>query len=307
MIADRSLPVSVVIPTYRREQLLLDTIDHLLHLRAPPREIVVADQTERHESTTQQALRTLADAGHIRWLRLAKPSIPAAMNQGLLAAGNDIVLFLDDDIVPEPDLVRAHIAAHRESEAGLIAGRVIQSWQEETDFSSIQEQDFHFAALRPAWIDEFMGGNFSVRRDKAIALGGFDENFVRVAYRFEAEFAYRWCRSGERIYFAPQACIHHLKAASGGTRTFGEHLQTAKPDHAVGEYYFLLRAPGTRQRWRRFFTRPPRAIATRYHLRQPWRIPATLCGEMLGMLWAIILDRRGPRLLRPPAVEESSV
>jgi len=36
-----------------------------------------------------------------------------------------------------------------------------------------------------------MGGNFSVKRDLALRLGGFDENFVHVAYRFEAEFCDR--------------------------------------------------------------------------------------------------------------------
>ena len=40
-----------------------------------------------------------------------------------------------------------------------------------------------------------MGGNFSVRRDIALRLGGFDEQFVRVAYNFEAEFAHRLRRA----------------------------------------------------------------------------------------------------------------
>ena len=33
-----------------------------------------------------------------------------------------------------------------------------------------------------------MGGNFSVRRRFALTLGGFDEQFVGAAYRFEADF-----------------------------------------------------------------------------------------------------------------------
>ena len=60
-----------------------------------------------------------------------------------------------------------------------------------------------------------MGGNFSINRRAALKIGGFDENFVRVAYKFEAEHAYRWRKSGHRVYFEPNACIHHLKAAAG--------------------------------------------------------------------------------------------
>ena len=36
------------------------------------------------------------------------------MNQGLRQASQDIVLFVDDDIRPEPGLIRAHGAWHRE-------------------------------------------------------------------------------------------------------------------------------------------------------------------------------------------------
>ena len=70
----------------------------------------------------------------------------------------------------------------------------------------------------------------SVRRDEALRIGGFDKRFVRVAYNFEAEFAYRWRKAGHRIYFQPTAIIHHLRVARGDTRTFGEHLRSARPD-----------------------------------------------------------------------------
>jgi hypothetical protein len=138
-----------------------------------------------------------------------------------------------------------------------------------------------------------------VRRDLALALGGFDENFVKVAYRFEAEFAHRWRGGGRRIRYAPAACLHHLKVASGGTRSYGEHLTTWRPDHAVGAYYYGLRTGAVGE----FLGRPLRAVATRYHLRRPWRIPATLVAELRGMAWAIGLYLRGPRLLRRPAKE----
>lgn len=283
------LPISVAIPTYRREQVLLDTLNYLLTLDAGPAEILVIDQTERHEESTRQRLNELHDSGRIHWLKLETPSIPQAMNRGLLAARQDVVLFLDDDIHPEPELLAAHHAAHEQNNDVLVAGRVIQPWEEGRDFSAAEA--FCFAGLKPAWIDEFMGGNFSVRRDTALSLGGFDENFVRVAYRFEAEFAHRWRSAGRRIYFEPAACLHHLKDSGGGTRTYGEHLTTWRPDHAVGAYYFCLRTGAVGE----FLKRPVRAVATRHHLRRPWWIPLTLVAELRGMAWALMLFARGPR------------
>ncbi|MDZ4812524.1 MAG: glycosyltransferase, partial [Pseudomonadota bacterium] len=40
--------ISVVIPSYRREQVLLDSIDSLLALERRADEILVVDQTENH-------------------------------------------------------------------------------------------------------------------------------------------------------------------------------------------------------------------------------------------------------------------
>ncbi len=288
--------ITVAIPTYGRDQVLIDTLRDLLALEPPAAEILVLDQTLRHEEAVERQLRAWDAAGQIRWLRLPEPSITRAMNQGLLAAAQDIVLFLDDDIRPEPGLVQAHLAAHRTTGAALVAGRVIQPWQEGVDFSL--DTEFHFAGLKPFWIDEFMGGNFSIRRDVALALGGFDENFVKVAYRFEAEFAYRLRRAGHRIHFEPAACIHHLKVTAGGTRSFGEHLTTSKPDHTVGAYYYVLRTWNGLASLRAWVSRPLRAIITRHHLRRPWWIPATLLAELQGMIWAVILHRRGPRYLK---------
>lgn len=280
--------VTVAIPTYRREQVLIDTLAYLLNLPVCPAEILVLDQTEHHEPATTTRLQALSDAGRIRWIRLAEPSIPKAMNQGLLLATREIVLFLDDDIRPEPELLQAHVAAHFRHADVLVAGRVIQPWQEGIDFSG--DTSVHFAGVRAGWIKEFMGGNFSVKREAALALGGFDENFVRVAYRFEAEFAHRFVGSSRRIWFEPTACLHHLKDGGGGTRTYGDHLRTWRPDHAVGAYYFSLRT----RAWGDFLRRPLRAVSTRHHLRHPWQIPRTLLAELRGAAWAWRLSRNGP-------------
>jgi len=286
---DTSLPISIVIPTYRRELVLLDTIDYLLSLQPAASEILVLDQTENHESSTELRLQGLAESGSIRWLRFGQPSIPKTMNQGLLEAKQEIVLFLDDDICPEPELLTSHLSAHAKFSDVLVAGRVIQPWQEGVNFS--EERNFNFATLKRAWINEFIGCNFSVRRKDALCIGGFDENFVRVAYHFEAEFAYRFLKAGNRIYFEPRACLHHLKAEDGGTRAFGEHLTTWKPDHAVGAYYYFLRTGSGFD----IIQRPILSIATKYHLSHPWQIPLSLLAELRGMLWALKLFCGGPR------------
>jgi len=300
--------LTIIVPTYGRDEVLLETLKHLFALNPPASEIIVIDQTEEHSSQVSCALEAWHAFGLMRWLRLEHPSIPAAMNRGLLEASHPIVLFVDDDIIPHSGLVEAHVSALEETGAALVAGRVVQPWQVGQNFSG--EDAFHFASLRPAWISDFMGGNFSVRRNTALQLGGFDEQFVRVAYNFEAEFAHRIRRAGYCIYYEPAAFIHHLRVSDGGTRTFGNHLRSHRPYHAVGAYYFILRTWSGWQSLVRFLARPLHAIATRHHVRRPWWIPATLLAEFSGLGWALVLAAQGPRYLSSsnwPKGEASSV
>src|SRR5437868_3122650 len=75
--------------------------------------------------------------------------------------------------------------------------------------------DFPFNSAIPAQVANVMAGNLSVRREMALAVGGFDENFVGVAYRFETEFCRRLLRAGGRVLFQPAASIHHLRTPTG--------------------------------------------------------------------------------------------
>src|SRR5262245_15066879 len=239
LIDHRMASIAVAIPTFGRNQTLIDTIAHLLRQSVQPTEILILDQSPNHTPSALRALLDWNEQGTIRWVRLRRPSIPAAMNLALLKSGADVIVFLDDDVVPNDDLISSHLAAHKKLYTALVAGRVIQPWQEGLDFS--EDEHFHFAACKSHWIDHFMGGNFSIRREIALRVGGFDENFVSVAYNFEHEFAYRLYSNGYQIYFEPSACLHHLKAFNGGTREIADHLRTWKPSHTVGAYYCALR------------------------------------------------------------------
>jgi GT2 family glycosyltransferase len=287
------LTLSIVIPTYRREAILVETLRSLLALPERADEILVVDQTPAHEEATEQTLAEWEKESAIRHVRLARPSIPAAMNEGLRRSTGDIVLFLDDDIVPGEALIRGHLEAHLATGAEIVAGQVLQPGEEAMALES--DEAFRFCQSLPRWVDEFMGGNFSIRRENALRTGGFDENFVGGGYRFERDFARRVLTAGGRIYFEPGASIRHLRAPHGGTRSYGDHLRSVSPAHSVGEYYDFLKWSSPRDLVRRIPGRLFRAIRTRHHARRPWWIPVTLAAEIGGLAWAAALRLRGPK------------
>jgi GT2 family glycosyltransferase len=289
------MSLTVAIVSYGRDEVLVDSLAALLALDPPPRELLLVDQTPRHDRATEERLSAWQREGSLRWLRLPKPSITEAMNRALQEARGERVLFLDDDIVPDSDLLAAHQRAGDAHPHALVAGRILQPWHRGKP--DPEGSPFLFNSLEPCCAAEFIGSNFSLPRQQALNLGGFDTNFVQVAYRYEAEFAHRWRQAGLAILYAPDALIHHLKAERGGTRSYGEHLTTLRPDHAVGRYYFRLRTQPLGMALADSCSDLLRSVRTRHHLRHPWWIPLTLLAEARGLWWALRLHHRGPGLV----------
>jgi len=303
---DRTAALTVAIPTFDRGRILAETVEHLLRQRPPAQEVLIVDQTPRHADAVERRLSEWAGEGTIRRLRLPRPSITRAMNVALEAAANEVVLFVDDDIIPLPGLVGAHEGAYADSQdIWAVTGQVLQPG--ETPLESAPpgareglraSLDFSFRSTRRAWVRSVMAGNLSVRRTRALEIGGFDENFVGAAYRFETEFCRRVWRHGGRVLYEPAARIRHLRAARGGIRRFGRPPCSFSAAHGVGDYYFALRHGVGLESLAYMFRRPLREVCTRFHLRRPWCIPVKLIGECAAAAWAVALAARGPRLLR---------
>lgn len=308
------LDVSIAIPTYHRTAVLTETVRSLLRQRRPASEIILVDQTPASEVGDDQELRSWDRAGCIRWLRQDRPSVPAAMNHALLEAKGSIVLFLDDDIVPSEGLVDAHAHNFTTPEVSAVAGQVLQpgeapraGWIPRKRNGIWTDLDFRFNSTDRCVIRNCMAGNFSVRREAALAVGGFDENFVSLAYRFETEFCRRLAGQGGRIVFDPAASIRHLQLDYGGMRCYGHHRWTCRPDHSVGEYYFALRHGVGLETVAFIAYRMFRAVRTRHNLLHPWWIPLRLVAEMRGLNWAMRLARNGPAYIDGPPGNHRSV
>jgi GT2 family glycosyltransferase len=296
--------VTVAIPTYGREEVLVATIEALLLAGAS--DVAVIDQTPEHVRVTRERLEAFAGQGQIRWIRLPQPSIPAAMNHALRDTARPLVLFVDDDIFPDRRLIVAHASSYEDAATWAVVGQVLQPGQapeggpHRFTASGIRAfLDFPFNSTEPAWVANVMAGNLSVRRERALAVGGFDENFVGVAFRFETEFCRRLLRAGGRVLFQPSARVDHLRAPGGGTRIYGDHLTSASPMHGVGDYYFALREGLGLETLRYVLRRPVREVCTRFHLRQPWWIAPKLIGELRALGLAVRLRARGPRYAEP--------
>jgi GT2 family glycosyltransferase len=285
----RDSTISVILPTFRREKLLLDTVRALLRLVEPGDEVLVIDQTPEHEVETDRGLRELARSGAIRWFRKQRPSQCEAMNAGSLLARGAFLLFLDDDIIPSSSLLSAHRRALIEDPAlPATTGQVLQPWNREP-VASVANFDLRFDSAydKPCDVLTLMAGNFAVRRDAFLSLGGMDENFRGNNYRNDAELAHRiHAKTGRLLRFVPEASVRHL-LAGGGNRAFGSKDSWGAIGGSVGDYYFAMKWYSGFRAVVHVLRRLIRAPLSRYTVARPWLIPMLVVREWLALAMAV--------------------
>jgi GT2 family glycosyltransferase len=235
--------VSVVIPTYRREELLCAALKDVLALEYPDLEVIVVDQTPEHTEATRMFLGSVAD--RVRWIRQAVPHVVTALNAGLAAARGDVVLFLDDDIrIVDRGLVTCHVRNYDDPAIGGVTGRVIDAATRAEAAYDPRSADPVLGFFHTGWnhrtraiVYTAAGANMSFRRDLLLELGGFDTRFVGNAFRFENDLVLRLRRTGYAVVFEPEAEVLHFYGSPGGTEN--RHLLGHEPaSHAWYTAFF---------------------------------------------------------------------
>lgn len=227
------LTISVIIPTYGREETLRETLANVIQQDYPSYEVLVIDQTAQHEPETEAYLNQLATEGKIRLFRVKWASLPGARNYGVRRATGDIVLFLDDDVQLPAGFLAAHARNYVDRpEVGAVAGRVYDRMKLADAMPGLAIDDLPPEAMDPgiAWyhIDlvhtrkpqqvlTARGCNMSFRRELFEKHGvWFDERFRGSAVREESDFCLRIRRTGFKIWYDPQADLVHLGEETGG-------------------------------------------------------------------------------------------
>lgn len=225
--------ISVVIPTYNREQTLRDTLAGVIGQNYQNFEVLVIDQTRTHESETQVYLEELANAGKIRWFRLNWASLPGARNYAVRRAVGEIILFIDDDVELPPGFLAAHAANYlAQPDVGCVAGRVFDRMKLDVSGGDLtieylppEAMDAGIAwyfidlvhTVKPQQVLSARGCNMSFRSSVFAEHGlSFDERFAGSAVREESDFCLRLRSTGFKIWYDPNACLVHLGEESGG-------------------------------------------------------------------------------------------
>jgi GT2 family glycosyltransferase len=213
--------VSLIIPTYNREQVLCNTIRYALKQDFGNYEILVIDQTEKHSPETSLFLESLP--AKVRIINFFPASLPGARNRGILEARGEIVLMIDDDVIINKDFINQHARYYRHPDVAGVTGRIFVKSEKITKTPFFIRNEFiqwigtqNFTGVKTGYAYRVIGCNFSFRKDCAAQINLFDTNFIGTAWGEEYDFSLRLRKKGHKIIYNPEASMYHLNVSDGG-------------------------------------------------------------------------------------------
>jgi GT2 family glycosyltransferase len=206
--------VSVVIPTYNRKKQLENVLKALEEQTFSFEDFEVVVVSDGSQDGTNEYLETLETPLNLVPVLQENQGVAAARNRGFKDSRGEIVLFIDDDVVPTPQLICEHLRIHRSTEDDVV---VIGPMLSPPDFQlspwTQWEQAMLYkqynAMIEGQWeptARQFFTGNASLAKRLLDAVGGFDPSFRRAE---DVELAYRLADIGVRFLFSEKAIGYH--------------------------------------------------------------------------------------------------
>lgn len=235
--------ISLLVPSHGRPEDLATLVSALENQTLEPHRfelIVVDDGGDPPVSIDERSLPFRTSV-----LRQPNGGPAAARNAGLALCRGELVLILNDDAIPAPDLVESHLRAHAEvgDRAAVMGTFHFDEASLESPFVRLLESSgllFDFAGLRHGerhgWT-YFWTCNISLPTAALLEVGGFDEENFHKAICEDVELGIRLQKRGYGVVYREDCVAHHhheLTPASYMRRAFDLGVHQLKIEQLHG-------------------------------------------------------------------------
>jgi GT2 family glycosyltransferase len=214
--------ISCIIPTLERPKALERTLHSLDRQSRPPDEVIVILQRET-PAIADERWRFALTA-----LRQAEPNAQRARNTAAVLSTGDLLLFLDDDVEAEPNLIEKYLKAFEQARLGAACGAILEPGQSpavtipnECRAEPLGWTKFPLNYGQDCPTRNFSSCNTCVRRNVHFEAGGFDEHFVATLFD-DSDWSIRLCRRLGEVGLEGMHLggirLTHFREPSGGRR-----------------------------------------------------------------------------------------
>ena len=205
--------ISVIIITYNRVQLLVETLQQLLSDPYQPKEIIVIDNHST-DDTGQILTRQFGD--RILYKRMERNlGVPGGRNEGVKLATGDILFFIDDDAVLMPNGLEKVARKFQDNpRLGIFSAKVINFYTGQLDHSSwvysihrLKDQNIPFRSYK------FVGGASAISRAVFDQCGYFWDRLFFM--HEEIDLSLRALDKGFEIWYYPDVVVYHKLNSTG--------------------------------------------------------------------------------------------
>jgi glycosyltransferase involved in cell wall biosynthesis len=207
--------LSVVIPTYNRAKILKKALDaYKRHVNLEQIfEILVVDDGSTDETPAVVAESSQSSPVPIRYLRQRNSGSATARNHGIRETRTKLVLLVDDDIIPAPDMVTGHFAWHEKNPNPAVAVVGYVPYSPDVHPTPLMRwwglDGLHFTTKNTHWATgPFF--NTSLKVSFLRENGLFDARFRQYGYQ-DLELGYRLIKKGMRLLYNPRCVGYHYK------------------------------------------------------------------------------------------------
>lgn len=176
--------ITVQICTFNRAPLAARCLEALARVDFPADDFEIVLVDDGSSDGTGEVVKSIATRGRLRYLRQDHAGLASARNTGIRAAEGEVVLFIDDDTIPDPALLSEHWKTHERH-----PGSVVLGWVNHVDGD--RPPSARRFALADFSTSFFWTSNASVGRSDLMAAGLFDEEFT--------EYGWEDLELGERL------------------------------------------------------------------------------------------------------------
>ncbi|MCP3913261.1 MAG: glycosyltransferase [Actinomycetia bacterium] len=211
----RAATSAVVVCTYSFDRLgdleaCLDALER--QERRPDQTIVVVDHNPELAASLRSTVVTLPNAG--------QRGLSAARNTGVAATDAELIAFIDDDAVAEPDWLGELLRPFDEPSVAAVGGRIEPNWPQDRPHWFPPHLDWTVGCTNPGLPEEggpirnVFGASAAFRRSALVEVGCFPIELGRVGANLagceetHVCITIRQTANGEVVY-APRSVVHH--------------------------------------------------------------------------------------------------